>query len=324
MKPNRSAQAVLEQYREATSPSVATRERLLTELAQRAALFEMPSVSPPAPPSLVPETASAGWASTPVWVAGGLLSTSALLLTAFWLWRAPEPPGARAAQAVNTSSPRQLEAPAASEPLAPQHGPEPRSTTELKAESNDSRATAAGPRETAPSVPPAVGAPAPRRQGSETSARTEGLPSDGASAVDPSTKLTQAPRSVARAATSRTATSATTSGAATSRAATSRAATSLLAEGDELEDELRLVRSAYEALRAKKPHRALGWLDEHVSRFPYGALSESREIARIMALCQAEQRTEARAKAARFLELSPHSPHAARVRSLCTEPPDDP
>jgi hypothetical protein len=92
----------------------------------------------------------------------------------------------------------------------------------------------------------------------------------------------------------------------------------------QLEEELRLLRAAYEALRSDRPKRALSWLDEHATRFPHGALAETREVARIMALCQTGQREAARAEAAHFLQRSPRSPHAGRVRSLCVETSEAP
>lgn len=84
-----------------------------------------------------------------------------------------------------------------------------------------------------------------------------------------------------------------------------------------LAEEMRLLRSAQSALSAGDPETALARLAEHARRFPAGTLAEEREAARILALCRAERRGEARAAAARFLRERPTSPLAPRVRASC-------
>jgi hypothetical protein len=91
-------------------------------------------------------------------------------------------------------------------------------------------------------------------------------------------------------------------------------------EKSDLDAELLLMRSAYQALRAGDPQRALARLAEHAARFPTGQLAESRQVARIMALCQAGQVPAANAEAEAFLRVSPKSPFVARLRSLCVAP----
>jgi hypothetical protein len=91
------------------------------------------------------------------------------------------------------------------------------------------------------------------------------------------------------------------------------------AHGD-LEEELRLMRAAYDALRDGRLGDATAKLDEHAARFAHGELAESREVAQIMVLCKAGQTATARARVAQFLHGAANSPYAARVRSLCSGP----
>lgn len=84
-----------------------------------------------------------------------------------------------------------------------------------------------------------------------------------------------------------------------------------------LAEEMRILRSAQSALSAGDPDSALARLAEHARRFPTGAMVEEREAARIVALCRAGRREEARTAAATFLRERPTSPLAARVRTSC-------
>jgi len=84
-----------------------------------------------------------------------------------------------------------------------------------------------------------------------------------------------------------------------------------------IEAEMRLLRAAHQALRDKQPERALALLEAHRARFPEGKLADSRELTRILALCDAGRRELARAEAERFLAAHPTSPFAARARSAC-------
>src|SRR5262249_14693926 len=90
-----------------------------------------------------------------------------------------------------------------------------------------------------------------------------------------------------------------------------------------LDEELSLLRGAYDALRAGRPQYALERLAQHAARFPDGELAEAREVARMIALCHAGRSTAARAQAAEFLARAPKSPYAARVRLICHEAVDD-
>lgn len=84
-----------------------------------------------------------------------------------------------------------------------------------------------------------------------------------------------------------------------------------------LAEEVGLLRSAHAALNAGDPNAALARLAEHARRFPSGTMAEERDAARVLALCRAERRDEARTAAARFLRDRPSSPLAARVRASC-------
>jgi hypothetical protein len=87
----------------------------------------------------------------------------------------------------------------------------------------------------------------------------------------------------------------------------------------DLDEELKLLRGAYDALNAGNTDAAFKQLAEHAARFPRGELSESREVTRMIALCQVGQSATARAQAAQFLARSPDSPYAARVRLICRD-----
>jgi hypothetical protein len=85
-----------------------------------------------------------------------------------------------------------------------------------------------------------------------------------------------------------------------------------------LDREMRLLKRAQIAQSAGRPSEALSILAEHAKQFPNGKLAESREVARVIALCQAGQTQASRAAAERFLAARPNSPFASRVRGVCT------
>lgn len=84
--------------------------------------------------------------------------------------------------------------------------------------------------------------------------------------------------------------------------------------------EVRLLSEAHAALRGGEAERALGLLDEHVRRYPRGALGQERDADRIAALCALGRVVEAREAADRFLRLAPWSPLAGPVRASCGGP----
>lgn len=81
--------------------------------------------------------------------------------------------------------------------------------------------------------------------------------------------------------------------------------------------EVALLRRAQGAIRAGDPDGALRHLAAHARRFPSGMMTEEREAARVVALCDAGRNDEARGVARRFLRERPGSPLAARVRAAC-------
>jgi hypothetical protein len=83
-----------------------------------------------------------------------------------------------------------------------------------------------------------------------------------------------------------------------------------------LEAEMRCVRAADAALRGGNVTEAEGLLEQHARDFPAGALSEERDGLRIVAGCQSGDSDSQRA-AAQFLEHSPRSLLAGRVRAAC-------
>jgi hypothetical protein len=85
-----------------------------------------------------------------------------------------------------------------------------------------------------------------------------------------------------------------------------------------LDQEMELLKRARLAQKAGHPAEALGILAQHAKEFPNGKLSESRDVARVIALCDAGQTQASRAAAERFLAQRPNSPFANRVRTACT------
>jgi len=77
--------------------------------------------------------------------------------------------------------------------------------------------------------------------------------------------------------------------------------------------ESRRLNQARTALQAGDARRALAQLDAIAADFPQGVLVQERDALRIEALLELGERQRARELARRFLELHPHSPHAAAV-----------
>lgn len=86
-----------------------------------------------------------------------------------------------------------------------------------------------------------------------------------------------------------------------------------------VDEEVRLLGIAYSQLRSGLPAKALVTIAEHERRFPDGKLAESRQVARIMALCDVGQAAEARAAGRSFLAAHPGSPFSTRVRAVCAD-----
>jgi hypothetical protein len=84
----------------------------------------------------------------------------------------------------------------------------------------------------------------------------------------------------------------------------------------DLEAEMKLIRGADAALRAGRANDALALLAQHQAEHPHASLAHEREGLRAIANCQIGA-AGASATAERFLEHSPHSPLAPRLRSAC-------
>ncbi|MET0341269.1 MAG: hypothetical protein ABW252_09710 [Polyangiales bacterium] len=84
---------------------------------------------------------------------------------------------------------------------------------------------------------------------------------------------------------------------------------------DSLSEELALLARAQRMLRDDQPKRALGVVGEHAERFPEGALREERDGIEALARCLLGEHDAPSVKS--FLERSPSSPLAARVRKEC-------
>jgi hypothetical protein len=86
-----------------------------------------------------------------------------------------------------------------------------------------------------------------------------------------------------------------------------------------IRSELELLRGAQRQLHRGEARAALALLAEHAQRFPTGVLAHERDASRVLALCQAGDFKSARAQAERFLQRSPQSPFAERVRASCAK-----
>jgi len=84
----------------------------------------------------------------------------------------------------------------------------------------------------------------------------------------------------------------------------------------DLEAEMKLIRGADSALRAGRASEALSLLAQHQAEHPKASLAHEREGLRAIANCQIGA-AGASASAERFLEHSPRSPLAPRLRSAC-------
>jgi len=84
------------------------------------------------------------------------------------------------------------------------------------------------------------------------------------------------------------------------------------------DDDVALVRAAYDALRAGAAARALATVDEHARKHPRSALAPEREATRVLALCALGRTAAARAALDRYRAAFPPSPRLART---CAEAP---
>jgi hypothetical protein len=84
----------------------------------------------------------------------------------------------------------------------------------------------------------------------------------------------------------------------------------------DLEAEMKLIRGADSALRAGRASEALSLLAQHQADHPRASLAHEREGLRAIAACQLGS-AGSTATAQRFIERSPRSPLAPRLRSAC-------
>lgn len=85
--------------------------------------------------------------------------------------------------------------------------------------------------------------------------------------------------------------------------------------------EIVLLQRAQDAVGGA-PARALELLNEHLTRFPGGALSQEREVLAISALLRLGRTAEARTRAARFALAYPSSAHRRRIEALLPDSSD--
>lgn len=292
MKNQGVAQTLLDHYRDSLSPSQQTRERMLREVTLRIASGSAPAIRLDTPAESAQAGPVAASATSP-WIVAAVAAGATVLLGLGALWwreRAHEP----------TPSPLPAAQPAAPAPelLEPAQPP--------------SQIVQPAPH-LAPAAPaaPAKASPRSGQSRSSNTRRSKAAANEGLAALapaEPPATTTPAPAEAPKPAV-----------APQPPASTSEPAPSA-AERDQLAEELRLIRAAYAALQANKPDAALARVEEHAKKFPGGKLSESRDVARIMALCQSGKIAQGRAESARFLARSPGSAYASRVKTLCVEP----
>jgi hypothetical protein len=90
------------------------------------------------------------------------------------------------------------------------------------------------------------------------------------------------------------------------------------AAASQLAEEARLLAQAQQALGRGQPARALAQVNEHAARFPHGQLAQTRDAARVLALCALSRTREARRAQQQFLGDWPESPLASRVQRACS------
>jgi len=93
-----------------------------------------------------------------------------------------------------------------------------------------------------------------------------------------------------------------------------------LAEDDQLNSEVAVLKRAREELRLGRPVQALEALREYDRRFGKGALGEERQAIAAIAACQAHPGPRSLAQARDFMRASPTSPLRDRVRAACITP----
>jgi hypothetical protein len=278
---SRDSQQWLDEYRAALSPNSQARDHAFRGLTLRLARGELPSVPVQDPPQLPTPARFAGLGSPAALKLMAVGGVCAVLGGA-WLWHQQLQPAAHSGAAPTL---RNVSAPAPTAEIAPP-------------ESEAAKAPSVSVMPQAPVTVPEVAPGTPQRRTRREHGRNgRALPAGDRHAQPPA-----APE-------------------AGQQAAAADGAESKVVDAHEsgIEAELLLMRSAYQALRAGQPAQALERLGEHAARFPHGELAESRQVARIMALCQAGRVAAARAEAEQFLQVSPNSPFAGRVRSLCVE-----
>lgn len=86
-----------------------------------------------------------------------------------------------------------------------------------------------------------------------------------------------------------------------------------------IQSEIELIRGAQKHLHRGEAGAALALLAEHARRFPGGVLAQERDASLVSALCQTGDVAGARRQAERFLQRSPQSPFAERVKQSCAK-----
>jgi hypothetical protein len=76
-----------------------------------------------------------------------------------------------------------------------------------------------------------------------------------------------------------------------------------------------LLHRAQDSLESN-PAQTLALCAEHARRFPSGAFTQEREVLAIDALLRLGRRSEAQARAERFIKANPASAHKRRIDEL--------
>jgi hypothetical protein len=84
-------------------------------------------------------------------------------------------------------------------------------------------------------------------------------------------------------------------------------------------DELMLLRLAQDALQVS-PARAQKLAEQHRREFPHSSVAQERDMIEISALVRLGQTAAARARAAQFRRLYPHSPYERQLQTMLPGP----
>lgn len=90
--------------------------------------------------------------------------------------------------------------------------------------------------------------------------------------------------------------------------------------GPDLREEIRLLDSARNAVKAHQPEVALESLNTYSTRFPAGAFKQEASVLRIQAVALRGELTRASSMAKQFVESNPNSPYVGKASRIANGP----